>query len=55
MCKLLYIVKFCTKSQVYDNKPDRHFYNEKKAYSLVDEYRTNDYHWATLHTIQPEE
>jgi len=55
MSKLLYIVKFCVKNQVYDNKSDEYFYNVKKADDLVDKYRNDDYHCATLFTIQPEE
>jgi len=55
MSKLLYIVKFCAKNQLYSNKACEYFYNKKKADELVDKYRTNDYHWVTLHTIQPTE
>ena len=53
--KLLYIVKFCPKNQLCDNKADRHFYNKEKADNLVDRYRADEYHCAVLHTIQPED
>lgn len=55
MCKLLYIVKFCCKKQMYTEKQPQYFYNAKKANDLVDKYRTDEYHLAILHTIQPEE
>ena len=55
MSKLLYIVKFSTKKQLYSDKACEYFYNPKKANDLVDKFRTDDYYWATLHTIQPEE
>lgn len=53
--KLLYIVKFCAKSQVYNYKPDRYFYNPKKANELVDRYRNNEEYTAILFTVQPED
>lgn len=55
MSKLLYIVKFCTKNQLFDNKADEYFYSKDKADKIVDDYRTDDYHWAILHTLQPED
>jgi len=55
MSKLLYIVKFCTKNQLFESKTEEYFYSKDKADALVDKYRSDDYHWAILHTIQPEE
>jgi len=55
MSKLLYIVKFCPKNQLRDNKVDKHFYNKDKADSTIDKYRSDEDYCAILHTIQPEE
>lgn len=55
MSKLLYVVKFSAKTQVYSDKACEYFYNKKKADELVDKYRSSTYYWATLHTLQPEE
>lgn len=54
MSKLLYIVKFNAKNQLYSDKACEYFYTKKKADDLVDNYRSSTYYWVTLYTIQPE-